>query len=221
MLKEKIMLTHDVLMLRFAKPENFDFIAGQFVQFEVPFEGKIYWRSYSICSTPDKDYLEFCTKLIWGGKATRMFDGAVVGEEFVINMPRGVFVCPKESAVNTVFVATGVGVAPIASMVEDLILKTNKQVALVFGVRNEEDIFWKDKFESLAEHYANFKFVLTLSQPSLEWTGKKGRVTELLSNFVGKEVNYFICGSVEMVKDVRALLIMAGVNTKSIHFEIY
>jgi NAD(P)H-flavin reductase len=92
---------------------------------------------------------------------------------------------------------------------------------LVFGLRNEQDIFWDTEFTELTNKFNLFNYTLTLSQPSSAWQGKKGRVTEYVESLLAENARYYICGSVEMVKDVRKLLVDAGVNTKSIHFEIY
>jgi ferredoxin-NADP reductase len=52
----------DVLQLRFEKPINFSFKAGQFVQFQIPTPNSPALRSYSLSSTPSDSELELCIK---------------------------------------------------------------------------------------------------------------------------------------------------------------
>src|SRR3954468_16595048 len=110
-LTHKITIATDVIELRFERPTNFVFKAGQFVQFRV-FEGATsILRSYSISSTPAAPYLEFFVKIVPDGKASQFFAKLNVGEMAEIGMPKGVFVV-SESDRPKIFVVTGTGLAP-------------------------------------------------------------------------------------------------------------
>ncbi len=215
----KTMLNHDIMILVFERPEGFIFTAGQFVQFEVPQPNGPVLRSYSISSHPNEPQLEFCTKIIPGGKASEYFKTLAVGESAQITVAKGVFVCEQDVCTQKVFIATGVGIAPIMSMLAKQ-AESKDTLRLVFGVRNEQDIFWMDRLEKIKFKNKRFNYTVTLSQPTDTWAGERGWVSKHLPSFSG-EVSYYICGSVEMVKDVRTLLLHSGVNTKNIHFEIF
>ena len=98
--------------------------------------------------------------------------------------------------------------------------KNTNQIHCLFGVRREIDIFWIDRLETLARDYENFSYTLTLSQPTSTWDGKLGRVTDHLGK-IDTRGQYFGCGNLEMIKDVRELLTAAEVPMKQIHFEIF
>jgi NAD(P)H-flavin reductase len=66
--------------------------------------------------------------------------------------------------------------------------------------------------------FLDFEFILTLSRPTVEWQGKRGRVTSYL-NKLDNDAQIFICGNGNMVNDVAALLEKKGVNRKDILFE--
>ncbi len=213
------MLTADIVILRFEKPEGFVYLPGQFVQFRIPHEGSMVLRSYSISSHPDESDLEFCVKIVPGGKASSYFQKMETGAVAEITNAKGVFVCRPEHSTQKVFIATGAGIAPIMSMVKDRV-KQGDTIELLFGLRHDSDVFWVDELEKLKAAYPPFTYHITLSQPSSAWQGSNGRVTAHVPE-VNQLTNYYMCGSVEMVKDVRKILLERGVNTKSVHFEIF
>ncbi len=233
-------IAKDTIELRFTKPVDFTFLAGQFVQFQIPDGEKHVLRSYSISSTPGDKYLEFCVKILPDGKASQFFDQIVFGNTAYISSAKGRFVC--DSIGPNYFIATGAGLAPVMGMItqiartsmisETAIVGQGNGTALLekvqttmlaganhvlFGVRHKEDLFWLDRFEKLQKQY--IACTITLTQPSEDWTGFKGRVTEhLVPDITG---HYYLCGSLPMVKDVRAKLSSAGISAKNIHFEIF
>ncbi|MSU75466.1 MAG: hypothetical protein EXS55_03060 [Candidatus Magasanikbacteria bacterium] len=220
-LLHKKMLSQDIMELRFERPVNFTFLAGQFVQFQVPFQGSTLLRPYSMSSALQDEYLEFCVKILPEGKASKLFLALMSGDAVHISSAQGVFICRSDHRSKKMFIATGTGLAPIISMIEDRLERAgNEKLSLLFGVRFPEDVFWTDRLDEIQGSYNNFKYQLTLSRPSDVWAGLRGRVSEHLSH-LPHEAEYYICGSVEMVKNVRSLLIAHGVDTKSIHFEIF
>jgi len=93
---------------------------------------------------------------------------------------------------------------------------------LVWGMRYEKDLFWQKEFEELERKYKNFKFILTLSKPSVSWQGRRGRVTDVLKEMkILKGAEFYLCGSSVMVEDCQKILVGKGVNEEKIHFEKY
>lgn len=220
-LLSKRLIARDLLELRFTLPEQFSFIPGQFVQFFIP-EGMEYVvRSYSIVSHPTDNYLEFCVKLVPEGKGSKFFSSLEQGGLVRFRGPEGRFVCQETHYPHKVFIATGAGIAPIMSMISDRVTTTDK-IQLLFGVRAEEDIFWTERLQAWEKVSANFSFILTLSQPSSMWSGKTGRVVDYITSFVQTSlIEYYLCGSLDMVKDARVNLVGQGISTKNIHLEIF
>lgn len=215
-LLKKQIIAQNIWELQFEKPAGFLFKAGQFVQFKIPSSEGVVLRSYSISSAPTANYLEFCIKYLPDGKASQFFDALGVGDAVTFSGSKGLFILPKELSVKKYFIATGTGFAPIMSILEDEMMGESN---LLFGVRTEEDLFWLERLNKLKEKKVDFNYRLTLSRPSESWTGLKGRVSDHLE--FDSDAHYYICGNVEMVKDVRGWLIGKGLNTKSIHFEIF
>lgn len=216
-------LTGDVISLSVAKPKDFNYVAGQFTQFYIPDasnEKKEVLRSYSIVSIPTDKDLKFCIKLVPNGKAGEYLKKIKTGEELKIGEALGRFV-NMDTKNSLYFIATGVGVAPIMSIIQNELInkKTMQPLFLFFGVRSEKDIFWADKLEELKEKYKNFNYKLTLSQPSSDWSGDKGRVTEHLPQKTEKTSQFFICGNMAMITDVTRFLEEHELPKANIHFE--
>lgn len=216
----KKMLNDQVLEVRFAKPTGFDYQAGQFLQLLVPGENGETPRSYSLASTPADDYLEFGIKLYSDGLASQYLAKAPVGSEVTLKGPFGRFVNTHTDPL--VGIATGAGLVPIMGIVRDELLnkKNTGPIKVIFGVRHEADLFWREELQTLAATHPNFTYTTTLSQPTATWTGEHGRVTEQLTT-ADIQTRYFICGSPEMVKDVKTKLTGLGATASQLHFEIF
>ena len=216
-------IAKNLIQLRFSRPSVFSFKAGQFVQFIIPEVDKAVLRSYSISSSPQDEYLEFCVKLLDGGLASAHFKTMKLGESVGIKDPRGIFLISQENTASY-FVATGAGLAPIMSMIRDELehKKNSREIKLLFGVRSEADLFWEDRLKKLAKTHQHFVYDITLSAPEheKEWIGLRGRVNEHISPSDLK-YHFYLCGSADMVRDLRALLIERSIGTENIHFEIF
>lgn len=216
----KKMLNEHLVEVRFAKPADFTYQAGQFLQLLVPGEGTETPRSYSLSSTPTDEYLEFGIKLYPDGLASQYIDKAAVGHEVALKGPFGRFVNTHTDPI--VGVATGAGLVPIMGIVRDELMnkKNTNPIKVIFGVRSETDLFWLEEMQALSNNYPNFNFEVTLTQPSETWSKLRGRVTEHLAH-TDSLTRYFVCGSPEMVKDVKTKLTELGATASQIHFEIF
>lgn len=227
-LEKRIRLTHDVFELAFKliKPEELTFRAGQFVNIRVD-DGnpRIFFRSYSIMSPPsEKNTIRTCIKLVPTGRATPWLTTISEGSSMTMMGPLGMFKYNEMSEKDTMFVATGTGIAPLRCMIKDQLAKGNtKKIHLIWGFRYEKDIFYKNEFELLREKYPNFTYTMTISRPEASWTGEKGRVTDWLDkNLLSPSATQmYICGISEMVADVTALCEKRGIPKEDVHVEKY
>lgn len=215
-------ITKDIYEATFkmVEPVSLDFKSGQHLIFEISSRAV---RQYSIASAPqNRDTFELCVDVLPQGPGSKFFEGLKAGDVVKCRGPWGRFLLSPAGLPHKVFVATGVGITPFKSMILDLFASGFKgQVDLYFGVRHEEDIFYFDQFEELASKWPQFKFMPTLSRPTGEWAGLKGRVTEHLKSgsFASFDSEFYICGSGQMITDVRALLLEKGIPDTQIHFE--
>jgi ferredoxin-NADP reductase len=215
-------LTHNVVELVVElKTQDFSFIPGQFTQFLV---GEKLYRSYSIASLPEQlPTATFCIKYEEGGVGSQYVQSLNPGDLITMRGPLGRFTVNYEKN-DFLFVATGVGIAPFLSMIPALFkAKPHATVTLLFGVRNEADIFYHDFFEAISNEFETFNFVPLLSQPQGAWQGGVGRVTAYLNERYQDiaHADAYICGSTAVVTDTRALLLEKGHAMENIHLEIF
>ena len=222
-------LTSDVYEVRFEKPKDLTFTAGQYLLFQVPLlenPSDIQPRAYSIASAPEEDDLLFIIKLTPGGRFSRFLtDELKPGTSMQMQGPIGRFVL-KDDAEPLLFVATSTGIAPFRSMIVSMMKKEDSRtVDLLFGVRSEADRFWMEELEKLSELHPKFSYEVTLSQPSSSWTGLKGRVQEVLQNLYPEGIagmNLYACGNPGMTLELKKLsLEVLGMQKDHVHVEGY
>lgn len=216
-------LTLDVMEIdvELMAPEELSYQAGQYMEFKV---GGV-WRAYSFATPPvsDNPNLMFCAKLEPKGVASDFIRQLEVGSELVMRGPSGNFVV-ADFHQPTFFVATGVGVVPFGAMIPDMLMRGSRQpIRLLFGVRNEEEVFYYDRFNRLSKQYDNFKFVPILSRPRSHWPGETGYVTTYLeiSYPYFKDYIFYLCGDKAVVTEAQQILLKAGQDPQKIKLEFF
>jgi len=210
------------LSVRLVAPSEVEFSAGQYMQFKV---GDNIFRSYSIAAPPlgENQSLTFCIKLEPKGAGSDYVRTLRVGSDLLMRGPAGNFTVAEPSQ-PIFFMAVGVGVAPFAAIIPDLLSRGYREKSrLLFGVRSEENVFYYDKFNRLAQQYENFKFVPVMSRPQSHWPGETGYVTTYVevSYQLFKDHIFYICGNKEMVLDSRQILLKQGHDPNKIKLEIF
>ena len=203
--------------------EQLHFKPGQFVSFNETLKGKKITRPYSIVSLPDGNRFELCLNLVPQGVFTPHLFDMQPGDSIEMSAPLGFFVV-RDPAKEAVFIATGTGIAPFRAMTPDYLSHPNaNQLTLIFGVRHEHTIYYRDDFEALARSRPNFRFWPTLSRAESSWMGRTGHVQAHLVEAIGdrRDLDIYICGLKTMVDDVRAILKGLGFDRKQIIFEKY
>ena len=211
--------------------EPFDFVPGQFITMDLPISDSRLkrWRSYSIANAPNgSNTLELCIGYLDGGAASDyLFNQVKIGDSIRFKGPSGAFVLPENiSDKKLVLICTGTGVAPFRSMIQQIYQKkiANRGIHLIFGAREEEDILYREAFESTAAHSVCFKYDIALSR-DMNWTGYKGHVHQAYLHKYAESVDnclFFLCGWTPMVDEaVENLMLKLGCDPKQIKYELY
>jgi CDP-4-dehydro-6-deoxyglucose reductase len=203
--------------------EQVHFKPGQFVSLQETVRGKQITRPYSIVSLPGGNRLELCLNLVHEGVFTPHLFSMKPGDSIEMSAPLGFFTV-RDPAREAVFIATGTGIAPFRAMAPDYLSHPHaNRLTLIFGVRHQHTIYYRDDFEALACNHQNFRFWPALSRAEPAWTGRTGHVQTHLPEAVGdrRDLDVYICGLKAMVDDVRAILKGLGFDRKQIIFEKY
>jgi CDP-4-dehydro-6-deoxyglucose reductase len=207
--------------------DNFDFIAGQFVTFDLPIAEKINKRvrSYSIASWPDgTNEFELVIVLMEGGLGTKyLFNDVNVGSELIYRGPQGVFTLPDPIEKDLFFICTGTGIAPFRSMLYYISQHNvvHKNIYLIFGTRTKANLLYYDEMIELTQKVENFHFLPTLSRE--EWEGKTGYVHQIYEELAKERqpAEFMLCGWKNMIDEAKKRIQEMGYDKKSIHQELY
>jgi len=226
-LVRSVALTEDTKHLEFAVEDmpRFEFVAGQFVSMKEPHDGREITRAYSIASPPrGNNTFDLCLNRVLEGFFSNFLCDLPEGERVPFHGPHGFFVL-KSPVRDSLFIATGTGIAPIRGMLQWLFADRTRnqghELTLVFGVRYEKDLYYNDEFLSLAREHSNFHYLPTLSRENPGWNGARGYVQEHVRRLAESRNNMdaYICGLKDMVLANRDLLKELGWDRKSIVYE--
>jgi len=208
--------------------KHFGFVPGQWLSFkQAKPDGEEITRAYSIASSPEKSArFALCLNRVQDGFMSNFLCDMKEGQEIACQGPFGDFIL-RPPMRDTIFIATGTGIAPFRSMLHWLLANEprhqEKQLWLLFGNRYEKDIYYHDEFLALARQHSNFHYLPILSRGDVEWQGLRGYVQQHVPEIVQgrSDVQAYICGLDKMVKANRELLKSMGWDRKSIHYEKY
>jgi predicted ferric reductase len=124
-----------------------------------------------------------------------------------------------------VFLAGGIGVTPLMSMLRHMRdTQADISVLLFWGNKTETDIIFQAELEALtAGEKPHLQVVHVLSQAGADWAGEKGYLSaELLRKYIKDgfaEKTYYICGPPVMTDLALRLLRELGVPVGKIDYE--
>lgn len=227
--------TPDTYSLVLEKPTSgFEYLPGQYLTLRVEIDGKKYPRAYSLSSSPHLDpNLQVTIKRLPGGLVSNfIWQNLQAGDTIEVFPPLGKFTVQPQAnrAIQYLFIAAGSGISPIMGMIRSLLFAEPKsRLTLLYGSRTEEDIIFKEALAQLQAQYPNQLSVLhTLSRPSPEWTGRRGRISaELITEQLQQlrrmllPIEAYICGPTEMMAMALDTLQAAKLPKEKIHTEYF
>lgn len=181
--------------------------------------GRRVYRSYSAASLPDGGKLSFCIKR--KGAFSQMLFSLREGDEVGVSGPYGIFTL-AESDSERVFIAGGVGIAPLRSMILQT-LGEGKRCALFHSAKTFAELTYYEEMQGLAaQGRLSFFASITREEPPSGWKGLSGRITaetiaEKLGGLSGK--TYYLCGTKEMCGQIAEGLKKAGVSKENVRKE--
>ena len=218
-------LSPEVRELTIDPGADFRFVAGQWVSFRIPVQGQIAARAYSIASPPnDNNRVELEIRLVPNGICTTYVHKFLKeGDEVTINGPYGDFYL-RNSERNIICIAGGSGMAPIKSILLDMVDKgIDRKTMYFFGARSKRDLFLLDEMRELEQRLPNFTFVPALSEPAPEdnWEGEVGLITDVVRRMVkdGPNSEAYLCGSPGMINACMTVLTELNVAEENIFYD--
>lgn len=237
--------TPNLFSFTVTRPDSFKFTAGQFVRLGVnPSRLKYYqdnpsdevidediFRAYSIVSSPFDEVLEFFSIVIPDGAFTSQLQHLQVGDELLLNtMPFGFLTLAryqKPLPKDLWLLATGTGLAPFLSMLQDLkTWEDYEHIILAYSARTTDELAYVDKikqlqddFGDLVDHPAKLIFIPIVTRAAVEGALNE-RLPKLLLdgslqttaevNLDSDSAHVMLCGNPDMVEDTKEALKSLG-----------
>ncbi|HQO49002.1 MAG TPA: FAD-binding oxidoreductase [Bacteroidales bacterium] len=191
-------------------PKTHDFLPGQVVA--ITLDASVAPRLYSLCSAPKDETMQILFSVKPEGLLTPKLVNCSKGDQLLVSTPFGAFLGDEQPAW---WIASGTGVAPYRSMLRAG-LDHNKK--LIHGGRFAHNFYFQDEFASAL----NDNYIRCCSQESGDGL-YHGRLTTWLheQQQLPAHQMYYLCGSAEMVVEVRDILIGKGIAIERIMSEIY
>ena len=177
----------------------------------------------------DHASLEFTIKQL--GDFTRTIKDTQVGDIAYLDGPYGVFsVDQHPDASGFIFIAGGVGAAPIVSMLRTLAERQDgRPLWFVYGNNRWQDVIFREELEALKERL-DLHLVHVLKEPPDNWQPDNGRcesglITPALLKKVlpadTRKYECFLCGPKPMSDAAQQGLHALRVPLSQIHFELF
>ncbi len=222
---ERLTVTGTVrIRARVTDNRPFDFKPGQFlaIQDDVPGVGLQHSPYCMFLPRTDGRMFEMLIRVFPEGPLAHYLASMQPGTPLHFRGPSGRSMLPKDEDSELVMLATGVGISPLHSLISHLAeVGDTRPIRLYWGVRLVEDICLVEELDALVAAHPDFDYAISLSQPSPDWTGLKGRVTEsvppLLQTLGGKR--FYLSGNGAMCEEMEIALSDMGVDRSFIRQE--
>jgi sulfhydrogenase subunit gamma (sulfur reductase) len=222
--EERIDETPDTrtLRLKFVDPdmaEKFDFKAGQFGEYSVFGSGEC---TFCIASSPTrKGYIECSFKTV--GKVTSAMKDLEVGDVMGFRGPYGnAFPLEKMQGGNVVFIAGGIGLAPVRCVIWNVLDERAKyqDVTIIHGARSVTDLVYKRELDDWGKR-PDVKLWTTVDPggETPDWKGEVGFVPAIVEKAAPKAANSYavVCGPPVMIKYTLPVLKKLGFTEDRIY----
>jgi predicted ferric reductase len=166
--------------------------------------------------------MEFTVKAL--GDFTELLVGLRPGRRVYLDGPYGRFTVDGIRSSGFVFIAGGIGITPMLSILRTLADRGDRRWHhLLVAARTANDLHARTDIEVLRRRL-NLTVTEVLASPPPGWSGERGRIDRaLLDRRLPRRSrhrqHYFICGPPAMVDSVTGLLRHRGISAHRIHTE--
>lgn len=211
-------------------------------QFRIPGDTKPTIRNYSLSSAPgDANLYKITVKRVPpphdqpdappGQGSSYLHHSIAVGDLLEVSSPTGRFILDRNDSRPAVFVAGGIGVTPLLSMLETICNeKIDRKCFFIHAVRTREEHPFRDHIQQLISERSNLDLHVFYSHQK-KGEGRTSSNPEYHEGFLdverlaqitgGGDLQYYICGPPPMMSAIVPALEKSGVPSDSILMEAF
>lgn len=222
---DRFEVAEKTMAFRLEKPTDFSFTAGQYSVLSVPNlsipDPKGQSRCMSIASAPSDDHLLFAMRESESGYK-KTAKALSVGENMIVSAPVGQFVLVPEESRPVVFLAGGIGITPVRSILRQANFENDSREFFLFysNYRPEDVPFFDEMLNGFSHlHYTSVLTMTDMTTSSRSWSGETGFVTETMLKKYISNVNtpmYYLVGTPGFTKAMEEILSGFGLAKESI-----
>jgi len=213
--------------------DTFDFTQGQYLTLRTEIDGQEVRRSYSLCVSPLDGELRVAIKEVPGGLFSTYANRELEeGDEIEVMPPMGNFFSKLDAKQekNYVAFAAGSGITPIMSILKTVMeVEPKSKFTLFYGNKFSGSVIFKEDIEGLKNKFLDRLRVFHFFSrevpdiPLFHGRLDKEKVSHIFKGLIEPTSvdEYFLCGPEEMIFSIKEALDESGVNSKSIHFELF
>ncbi|MFY7830119.1 MAG: NO-inducible flavohemoprotein [Flectobacillus sp.] len=205
------------------------FKSGQYVavNISIPDSEHTYTRNYSLSGCPTQKTWRISVKRETGkpkGLVSNYFhEHLKEGDIIKLGIPSGDFTLePTQKPI--VLIAGGVGITPLMSMYMDLFHHAQNEVLFIQCAKNLSSHAFVERSRQLAEKKEKFSVISIYDEPaSTDQPDFQGFLSPeiLQTNISSLDSEYYFCGPVPFMKQVKDMLLSLGVPEAQMHYEFF
>lgn len=215
--------THDTRSFVFQVPDSlrneFAYRPGQFLTFEIPWNGMELRRCYSLSSAPGTDpWPKVTVKRVDDGRVSNWFNDQLrVGDTISVQPPEGRFVLRDNQGDRGVFLfGGGSGITPVISILKAALRSTTRRVKLVYANRDAQSVIFKDELDLWLREFPDRLEVVH----HLDTDHGFMNLDEVRKQFDGwNKAEFFVCGPTGYMDTVEEAFKIGGIDLEQTKFE--
>lgn len=207
------------------------FLPGQYIGIRIETPMITTQRNYSLSMAPTDSQYRITVKKAqpaapgcpMGAVSSYLHDQVQLGSVLKITVPCGDFVLDTTHNKPIVLLSGGVGITPIASMVEHMIqTKIPNKIVLVDYYRNPSVAALTNRFEELARDHANLTVKTLYSEDPSDVTKHIHLSSSILESCLEtRDAHYYLCGPPPFMNTSLSILRQWEIPEDQIHYEFF
>ncbi len=211
----------------------FAYKAGQHCTLKITMDGKAYYRTFSLSSSPsEQDKLRVTIKRVHNGRITNFIkDNLSNGTVIEASLPTGAMTFEPNPIrrVHYVLIAGGSGITPLFSILKSILAdEPHSRISLLYANRNEAQIIFRSQLADLMQRHSDRLFVKHILDEPIA-TGQqndtKGGIASALKERFAEApvlpIVAYLCGPKGMLDIAKEHLHFWGVLAENIRQESF
>ncbi|MEO8863369.1 MAG: FAD-dependent oxidoreductase [Candidatus Saccharimonadales bacterium] len=218
-------LTNGIATFWFKSDTVVDYQAGQFIELSLPHnkpDSRGLKRWFTLSSSPTEDLLGITTR--YTKMRPSSFKKTLLelepGTKVSFSDPMGDFVLPIDENIPLLFVAAGIGITPVRSIVKSLIDSGQKRsINIIYGAKDTNDLVFLPTFTRYG-----LKPIVILTNDNYAQSSRIGRIeAQDILDVYDRQTNglIFISGPGQMVESLESGLIAASISPEQLVLDYF